>query len=47
MARSLADRIELYLKTLIERSENKQIEIQRMDQWTPQAVVAPLTGGVD
>ncbi len=31
MARSLADRIELYLKTLIERSEDKQIEIQRME----------------
>jgi len=31
MARSLTDRIEQYLKTLIERSEDKQIEIQRME----------------
>ena len=31
MKRSLADRIEQYLKVLIERSEDKQIEIQRSE----------------
>ena len=31
MTRSLTDRIEQYIKTLIERSETKQIEIQRME----------------
>lgn len=31
MKRSLADRIEQYLKVLIERSEDKQIEIQRVE----------------
>lgn len=31
MARSLTDRIEQYIKTLIERSSDKQIEIQRME----------------
>lgn len=31
MARSLADQIEQYLKALIEHSEKKQIEIQRME----------------
>ncbi len=31
MSKSLTDRIEQYIKTLIERSANKQIEIQRME----------------
>jgi len=31
MKKSLADRIEQYLKVLIERSEEKQIEIQRIE----------------
>ena len=31
MKKSLADKIEQYLKVLIDRSENKEIEIQRAE----------------
>ena len=32
MKKSLADRIEQYLKVLIERTDDKQIEIQRSER---------------